>query len=445
MTETGKKKIIADALRYALSKGADQCEIYVSESRSESTQMRDGTLSDDQTSSRSGFSVRLIRGGVPGFSYGVRLEKEPLRRAVDDALLSCDFLDPDEDYHFTAAGKAYPDVPAVKSAPVSVAEKKAVLAAMTAAAAKDDRIRRVERTSVSEYGGSTLLMNTLGLDLYKESRFVSVSAAVVAEADGDEQIGGDFQAAPSLDRIDCEGVASRAAADGIEKLGAAPTDTGEYPVLFHPDAALSLLSLLLPSFLGDRAEKGLSVLKDRVGERIAAKGVFLYDDALMAETVVPSPFDDEGQPCRRNALLEDGVLKGFLYNNTYASRAGRESTGNGLCGSHKTLPSVGLNSYYLKKGDIPPEKVIGAVSDGVWIKDLMGLHMADPVSGDFSLGVIGRRIRGGEPAEGIRGSMAAGNLFDLLQNIEAVCDDFTVVGDVGAPSFLIKSLKISGK
>lgn len=440
-----EKTAAENAMAYALRNGADACEIYFTRRASSSTQMRDGRISDDTSSERSGYSVRLIKKGVPGFSYGVVADEASLKRSVDHALLSCEFLDENPHYHFTEPGKAYPKVENRVASFCGFGEKEDYLKQMNAAALGDTRIQRVERTAVGETMGSVRLFNSLGLDLYRESAYVSASTTVVAADGEDEQIGGDFKAAHCFDEIDWNTLGKKAAAEGIDKLGASPMETAELPVLFRPDAVIDLLGILLPSFLGDHVEKGVSRLKGRVGEKIASEAISLYDDALMPESVLRIPFDDEGQPCEKNPLIENGVAKTFLYNNEYASRANTVSTGNGFCGSHKGWPGVGLSSFYLAPGKIDSESVIGKMERGLWVKDLMGLHMADAVSGDFSLGATGKLIENGEVTRGVRGIMVAGNLFDLLKNVESVCNDVTVFGDVAAPSILIKSLKISGK
>ncbi|MBQ6810579.1 MAG: TldD/PmbA family protein [Firmicutes bacterium] len=442
---SNEKIAVQNSISYALKQGADDCEIYWGRRSSASTQMRAGEISDDNASDRSGYSVRVIKNGVSGFSYGVALSEESLRRSVDDALLSCGFLEKNDHYHFTAPGKAYPEIEQHSAPFCGFSEKKEYLDRMFEAAQCDPRISKVERTAVSETMGSVRIMNSLGLDLYRESSYVSASATVVSSEGEEEYIGSEFKAAPNFSEIDYDLLGKKAAEDGLDKLGASPIDTAELPVLFCPDAVIDLLGILLPSFLGDHVEKGMSRFKDYLGEKIAADGIYLYDDALMAESVLKIPFDDEGQPCGKNCLIRDGVANMFLYNNEYASRANTESTGNGFCSSHKSLPSVGLSSFYLQKGDRSLDSVVGSLKKGLWVKDLMGLHMADAVSGNFSLGAVGKLIENGEVTKGVRGVMVAGNLFDLLKDVEALCDDFTVFGDVGAPSFLINSLKISGK
>jgi PmbA protein len=197
--------------------------------------------------------------------------------------------------------------------------------------------------------------------------------------------------------------------------------------------------------MGDHVLKGMSVLKGKLGQTIASSKLSFIDNALMKESVLKLPFDDEGVPCRENRLIDHGKIHMFLYNNKYAARANTESTGNGFSSSHKSLPSVGMTSYYVKKGDTPFHKMMAETDRGLWVKDLMGLHMADTVTGDFSLGASGKLIEKGEATSGVRGIMIAGNIFDLLKDVETIGNDFTVYGDVGAPSLKIKSLKISGK
>lgn len=442
MTE---KKTVENIMAYALKKGADQCEVLWTKSASSTTQMRQGEISDDNGASRCGYSVRVIKNGVPGFSYGTIVDRDMLQRSVDDALLSCAFAEEDRDYCFTPPGASYPLVRNKQPEKVSFAQKKEYLDLLEEGASGKKQIKEVERVSLSEHSGATCILNSLGLDLCRENYFVSASAMVVAKEGEDEQTGGFFKAANSYSDIHYRDIGAEAAKDGCEKLGAAPIETCELPVILHPEAVLDLVSLLLPSFMGDHVVKGMSVLKGKLGQTIASTKLSLIDNALMKDSVLKLPFDDEGVPCRENRLIDHGKINMFLYNNKYAARANTKSTGNGFSGSHKNLPGVGMASYYVEKGNTPLTKMFAATARGFLVKDLMGLHMADTVTGDFSLGAGGKLIENGETTSGVRGVMIAGNIFDLLKDLEDVGDDFTVYGDVGAPSLKIKSLKISGK
>lgn len=440
-----EKIIVENIMAYALQKGADQCEVLWTQSFSATTQMREGEISDDNGASNRGYAVRLLKNNVLGFSYGTLIDTEMLKRSVDDALLSCAFAEKDEDYFFTAPGGKYPMIRNKRPENVSFVQKKEFLQLMEAAAGEGQKVKKVERVAIGEHRNTTRLLNSLGLDLYRESYFVSGSAMVVTEDAGDEQTGGFFQAANSYFDLDYRKIGAKAAADGFDKLGATPLDSTELPVVFHPEAVLELVSLLMPSFMGDHVEKGMSILKGKLGQVIASSKLSIIDDALMKDSVLQFPFDDEGQPCRENRLIGNGKAEMFLYNNKYGKRAHTFSTGNGFCGSHKSMPSVGITSYFVENGDTPLSTLLASMDRGLWIKELMGLHMADSVTGDFSLGAGGKLIENGEVVKGVRGIMIAGNIFDLLKDVEDVGNDFTVYGDVGAPSLKIKSLKISGK
>jgi PmbA protein len=440
-----QKKTVEDIMAYALKKGADQCEVLWTRSVSATTQMRQGEISDDNGAFRQGYSVRVIKDQVPGFSYGTLIDRDMLRRSVDDALLSCAFAEEDKDYCFTRPKAAYPMIRSKQPEKINFKQKKEILDLLAEGAKSEKQIDKVERVAVSEHTTATCILNSLGLDLCRENAFVSASAMVVAKDGVDEQTGGFFKAANSYFDLDYRNIGAHAAADGYAKLGAAPIATGELPVIFHPEAVLDLISLILPSFMGDHVLKGMSVLKGKLNQVIASPKLSLIDDALMKESVLKLPFDDEGVPCRENRLIGGGRLQRFLYNNKYGARAKKESTGNGFSASHKSLPSVGTASYYLEKGDTPFPRMIRGTERGLWVKDLMGLHMADTVTGDFSLGAGGKLIEKGEVTTGVRGIMIVGNIFDLLKDVEAVGTDFTVYGNIGAPSLKIKSLKISGK
>lgn len=439
------RKESENAINYALSQGADSCEIYQSESSSSSVQMRMGEISDCNFSGQSGYSVRLIKDGKPGFAYGTVADEANLRRSVDDALISSAFLEADENYFFTSPGQIYREISVEEEKPVSFAEKKEMLSELTASAMECADIAKTERASLSETRSSVRIMNSLGLELTGGNHYVSATAAVLAKAGEEEQLGGEFQLATCFQGLDMKKLGQRAAADAAEKIGAKPLDSCTLPVIFRPEAVADLLSLLLPSFMGSRVLKGMSRLSDQLGETVAAKGVSLYDDAFLADAVIKTAFDDEGQPCGRHALIENGVAKEFLYNNKYGRRAGKSSTGNGFCSSHAGLPSVTDTNFCLAAGDTPLADMYAFADKVLEVKDLMGLHMADSVSGDFSLGAGGRLTEHGKQVQRVRGVMVAGNLFELLKDIIAVGNDVRSFGYGSAPSILIKSLKISGK
>lgn len=438
-------KLARDILAYANKNGAEQCEIYRVISSSELLRLREGNLSEDKGSEQGGYSVRLIRNGVPGFSYGVSFEKNSLCRSVDQALLSCDYLETDPHYFFTQPGGKYQECKESGPCEISYERRMNLLKEIDCAVRSKSGINRAESVSAGIIRGHSFLINSLGLELERGFFCCSAGATAVAVKDNDEQLGGEWKLAETFEKLNAEEIGKKAADEALIRISAGSIETDDYPVIFRSDAAVDLLCLILPSLMGDRAEKGMSHLKGRIGEIIASDCVTLIDNAASPEFVCRNTFDDEGQPCRKNVLIEKGKLRGFLYNNRWGSAAGTVSSGNGFCGSYKGVPSVSSCAFSMEKGDSSPGEMMRKIHKGVLVRDLMGLHMADPVSGDFSLGITGSLIENGEMTSGVRGVMLAGNLFELLKDIEEIGSDYEVYSEAAAPSFFVKSLKISGK
>ena len=120
-----------------------------------------------------------------------------------------------------------------------------------------------------------------------------------------------------------------------------------------------------------------------------------------------------------------------------------ESTGNAARAGFKSSPSPGTSNFYLCPGPTSRQKILNETT-GLYLYDVMGLHMADPISGDFSVGAIGAWLDHGRFLHGVRGITIAGNLLDLMKNMDAVCDDLTFFGSVGSPTFRVRDLVISG-
>ncbi|MEE0776629.1 MAG: TldD/PmbA family protein, partial [Bacillota bacterium] len=440
-----QKQMLDNAMAYALKHGADQCEFYLIHSSGESLSMRGGVLNDDNRAEKVGFSVRLMKNNVPGFSYGAVAEPASLRRAIDDALVATSFLEPDPHFHFTEGGLAYPSLPAFELEDISRKEKMELLESMASIAQSKPKIARAERVSYAANSFETTIVNSLGLDLQYRTCFHSASAVAVAEDVDETETGGHYMVDHSFYGLSAKEIAETAAENGSRRLKAKVIDGGEYPIVLDAEAVIDLMSLLIPSFLGDNLYKGKSRLKGRDGEIIAPSCLTITDDPLLVRGVSATPFDDEGMPSASKALIQEGRIQSFLHNHVSASHCHTQSTGNGYCGSHKTLTSVGISNCYVLAGSASPDELRRGISHGLWVRDLMGLHMADSITGDFSLGISGSLIEHGELGGSFRGVMIAGNIFELLEDIETTGSDFVFFSSSGAPSIKIKSMKISGK
>jgi PmbA protein len=157
-----------------------------------------------------------------------------------------------------------------------------------------------------------------------------------------------------------------------------------------------------------------------------------------------APFDGEGVPAQNTALVTDGVVNGFLFDTVYAARMGAATTGNSARSGVKGLPHLGISNFFIENGTSSPAALFAGISRGMLLTSLIGMHTANPVSGDFSVGATGCLIENGQLTQPVKGVAIAGNVLELFGNIEMIASDRRFYSAVGSPSLKIASLEISG-
>ncbi len=241
---------------------------------------------------------------------------------------------------------------------------------------------------------------------------------------------------------DPEHVGREAARRAIRRLGARKVETQKAPVVFEPRVARSLLDHLFDAVSGSAVYRKASFLSERLGQQVAAPAVTVIDDATMPGLFGSSPFDDEGVASRRTVVLERGVLKNFLHNSYTARRLGARSTGNASRGVTGNA-GVGHGNFYVEPGERSAEEIIGGVSHGLYVTELIGFGV-NIVTGDYSRGASGLWIENGELAWPVSEITIASTLEEMLMGIEAAGSDLEFRGALASPTLLIREMTISG-
>jgi PmbA protein len=156
------------------------------------------------------------------------------------------------------------------------------------------------------------------------------------------------------------------------------------------------------------------------------------------------PFDGEGVESQKTPVVISGKVRGFLYDFYWASREGGRSTGNSAREGIKAPPSLGISNLYIEGGDRPFSDLLADLHNGIVIEEVMGIHTANPISGDFSLGAAGFWAERGRPVHPVKGIAISGNVLDLFKSIEEVGADFRFTGKLGSSSLRTSKLAISG-
>jgi PmbA protein len=262
---------------------------------------------------------------------------------------------------------------------------------------------------------------------------------------GDEdetQTGFGFSLGRDVDELDVEAAAGDAADRALRMLGAIQPPSGRLTVVLDPWVTAQLVGIVAGTLGAEEVIKARSLFAGREGEQVAAPFVTLVEDPTDARSWGASPVDAEGLATRRVPLIEAGELRGFVHSTWTARRMGTHSTGSAVRAGFKSTPTAGCRAVALTAGDRDAAALLAEVGDGVLVQEVSGLHSGvNPVSGDFSTGAQGLRIRGGALAEPLREFTIASTIQRLLHDLVAVGSDLTwlpmsaagmtlVVGDV---------------
>ncbi|MGB4503965.1 MAG: metallopeptidase TldD-related protein, partial [Syntrophaceticus sp.] len=270
-------------------------------------------------------------------------------------------------------------------------------------------------------------------------------AAFVAGKDGDLQTGFSVDFVRKLKDLDVEAIGKEAAFKAVRMLGAQRLATKRVPVVMDPYVVASFLGMLASALSAEAVQKGRSLFAGKVGERVASDKVSITDHGARPGGILSAPFDGEGVPSQCTELVQDGVLQGFMHNSYTAAKDGVSSTGNAVRGSFQSPPQLGSTNFYLAPGNRHPEEIIRETGEGFYLTEVMGMHTANPISGDFSLGAAGIWIHNGELTTPVRGMVIAGNILELLERVDAVGSDLRFFASKGAPTIRVANLTVSGQ
>jgi PmbA protein len=220
--------------------------------------------------------------------------------------------------------------------------------------------------------------------------------------------------------------------------------TQKAAVIFDPEVGSSLLGGIITAINGERVLQGASFLKDYFDKQFASSLLSIVDDGTRKRSLGSAPFDGEGVPTMKNVLIQNGILKSFIYNTKAAKRAGVKSTGNASRGGFSSLPGIGTHNIYLEAGKNTREEIIAGTKKGLLLLEVTGYGI-DAVSGNFSGGASGFWIENGAIVSPVKGVTIAGNAFDILKNIDMMGNDLDMNQTFASPTFRISEMQIGGK
>ena len=438
-------------IRRCREKGIGDYELYYQAGESTSVSAFQHEINEFSSAIAGGICFRCIVNGKMGYASTEELSEAAACSVVDRAADNASVLEAEEQVFLGEGGQEYEDLDLKPyELPTTDALITTVLSTQEKLYAADPAVIDGCQTQGILERSEIAIYNSRGLDLhYANNASGILTAAVVTDG---QEMSDDYQVKlGKLSDIDTDALVQKAVRGAKEKMGGEPAPTGQYPVVFNPDAMSNLLGVFASVFSSEAAQKGLSRLADSEGQIIASEIVTLVDDPFHKENPEPIHFDAEGSPTHRKNIIEKGRLNTLLYNLKTAAVAGKKTTGNASKGGYDAPVAVRPFTMYLANGELSEEELLAKAGNGVYINSLAGLHAgANPVSGDFSLQSAGFLIEDGKKTAHVKSFTVAGNFYDLLKNITALADNCHLpmamgMTAFGAPSVLVSGLTVAGK
>lgn len=429
--------------------GIEACEAYIVERDSFRAMVTKGEVTEFNTNATHGLGFRGLKDGRMGYASTEAFDDEAVAQLVRGVVESAE-LSEDTDPVFLYDGKEEaPELNLTNDelANLDVETKIARVQEMEKTVQTyDPRIDKTARNMVSTNRHTIRIVNSYGMDRSFTEDMCVMYGQATAKENGHIATGFYGKGGRSFDILDARLIGEEVGKSAVEKLGASQIPSGSYRVVIHRGAMCDLLETFCGIFSAETAQKGMSLLKGRVGEKIAAEGVTIVDDPLLLEGLEARPFDAEGVPSKAHTVVENGVFMTFLHNLKTAHKDGVETTGNASKAGYSSAVHVSPSNLYIKGGSKSFDELLSDMGDGVVITDVAGLHAgANPVSGDFSLLSKGYTIKNGKREKPIEQITVAGNFYELLKNARAIADDLEFpLGGIGCPSIDVGELSISG-
>ena len=430
----------------------DDMEAYIETSKSISIGVFQGEVDKYSIAESGGLSFRGVSNSKMGYSYTEKLDETSIDMLIDEAYENASFIESAEDEEIFGGSDKYTEVNVYneKLSQSSMEEKINLAKELEKKALSlDKRVTSVQMCGYQEFEQTNTIVNTKGVDLSQKTNGGVIYISVVVKEEEDTKTAMAFRSFSDLEKINIEEIAKEAVEEAISLLGATPIKTGEYPMIIKNTVFGDLLSFVSSVFSAEYVDKGLSLLKDKIDEKIASEIVTLVDNPFLAGGFGSRSFDDEGMSTSKKNIIHNGVLTTYLHSLKTAKKFNTTPTGNSKRNSYKSPLSIAPSNFYVQPGDNSLEDMISSIENGIYIIDVAGLHSGlNPVSGDFSLSASGYEIKSGKINRPINQITIAGNLYKVFNDIEAIGNDlifgFPSSSYFGSPSIKISSISVAG-
>lgn len=436
----------------------DEYEIYISNSVDNEIEVFEGEVESLSYSDSKGVGIRVFKDKSIGYAYTNSLEENRLIDCIEKAILNSKTTSKEEinglplksEYkYFDAADISqymYNDGFFKSSIEDKIKLSKDL---EKIAKGKDKRISGVDSLNYSDNFSETTLLNSEGFEGTYKSTSCFLFLNIISKDKDDTSTGFSFLYNRDPKKLNLENIAQEAVKKSIMLLGSKKIKSTSSDILLDSLVSAQFMGVIASILTADSVQKGKSLFKDKIGEKIFNKNINIFDNGIMKEGFYSKPFDAEGVNKGNTQIFKEGVLETYLYDCYTARKDKTLSTGNAVRAFYKSTPSVGVSNFYMEPSkENSFNSILKRIDDGFYVIDIIGLHSgANLITGDISVGAKGLWIKNGSLDFPVKEVTIATDVLSFCKKIEAIGNDlkfFPSGGFIGSPCLYIKDISISG-
>ena len=433
----------------AKDEGFSEYEIYYSERKSFSVNIYKEQIEKYQNSETSGFGFRGIYNGKMGYYYSETVDESIIPEVISTAKINAKLLENDEKEFIYEGSSKYPDLDLYNTNLNKLTANDKIDLALKmekAAYTYDKRITAVNTSLINTGDSSVYIANSKGMELSDKQNYAVAYIGIMAQENNSIKESGDIWIGNDISSFNPIELANTAGKKVINSLCGTSVKSNTYKTIIKNEVVADMLQVFSSAFLADNVQKGFSLLSGKLGEKVYSSKITICDYPLLDNGYATTPFDSEGVASYNKNVVENGILKTYLYNLKTANKDGVQSTGNGFKSSFRGTVGVSTTNFFIQNGITEFEDLLSDINNGLLITDVAGLHSgANSISGDFSLAAEGFLIENGKITAPVEQITIAGNFYNLLSDVKDIGNDLKFNSSaIGSPSLAFDSIQVAG-
>jgi PmbA protein len=445
MTKPNPQDVLERLIRAAKNAGADAADGLLVESVSANVSYRLGKLEDVERAESADLGLRVFVGKRVAFISSTDFSRDAIN-ALPGRVVAMARLAPEDRFAGLAPHELLAkDFPKLDLEDVAEPSADTLISRARSAEASALNVPGVRN---SEGGGASFSRSAVSLATsdnffgHYSGTSHSIGVAVLAGEGTNMQMDHDSSSARHAgDLDDASSIGKSAGERAVAKLNPRKVQSQAVPIVYDPRVSAGLVGHLAGAISGASIARGVSFLKDRMGQKVFAAGIRIVDDPHRIRGLRSKPFDGEGVANRRRDLIEDGALTTWLLDSASARQLGLQSTGHAARGTGGP-PTPSPTNLYMEAGKASPEELMSDIKSGLYVTDLMGMGV-NGVTGDYSRGASGFWIENGKVSYPVAEITIAGNLKDMFLNLTPA-NDLVFRYATNAPTIRVEGMTVAG-